>query len=227
MDAQTIALMIAGGGALGVVVWLLAKIGRVLIKIAEALAAAAVVFLALWLMVKTVVWAFRQTLTHWRTSLTLVVLGAWWHWWGPTSLAVAVAVVAGVLVGWRLFDLTSFDAWAGQHLRAWWLRWTIYAPKLPGWLHACGLGIKQDTVPVVLAVTPLARAFGRNRRPIAPAQLPTVVAVRSRASWDQVRVRLIPGQKPEDFDEATRALGLRPGRDALPGSRTEHACGVD
>jgi S-DNA-T family DNA segregation ATPase FtsK/SpoIIIE len=210
MDTQTIALMIASGGALGIVVWMLAKIGRALIKIAEALAAAAVVFLALWLMVKATMWALRQTLTYWRTSLTLVAVGAWWHWWGPTSLAITVAVIAGVLVGWRLLDLASFDAWAGRHLRAWWLRWTIYAPKLPHWLRACGLGIKHDAVPVVLAVTSLARALGRNRRPIAP-ELPTVVAVRSGASWDQVRVRLIPGQKPEDFDEATRALACARG----------------
>ena len=38
------------------------------------------------------------------------------------------------------------------------------------------------------------------------AQLPTVLGVRSGASWDEVRVRLVPGQKPEDFDEAARAL---------------------
>jgi S-DNA-T family DNA segregation ATPase FtsK/SpoIIIE len=99
MDAQTIALLIAGDGALGIVVWVLAKIGRVLIKIAEALVAAAVVFLALWLMAKAVVWVLRQTLTHWRTSLTLVALGAWWHWWGLTSLAITVAVIGSVLVG--------------------------------------------------------------------------------------------------------------------------------
>jgi hypothetical protein len=52
MDVQTIALVIAGGAALGVVVWLLlAKLGRALVKIAEALAAAAVVFFTMWLMV--------------------------------------------------------------------------------------------------------------------------------------------------------------------------------
>ena len=206
MDVQTIALLIGGGGALGVVVWVLAKIGRALIKIAEALAAAAAVFMALWLMIKAVVWALRQTLTHWRTSLTLVALGAWWHWWGPPSLVLTVGVVAAVLMGWRLADLASFDAWAGRHLRAWWLRWTVYAPKLPDWLHACGLGVKQDAVPVVLAVTPLARALGRSRRGVRVAQLPKVVGVRSGASWDLVRVRLVPGQKPEDFDVAARAL---------------------
>jgi S-DNA-T family DNA segregation ATPase FtsK/SpoIIIE len=211
MNAQTIALMIAGGGALGVIVWVLAKIGRVVIKIAEALAAAAVVFLAVWLMVKAVVWALSQTLTHWRTSLTLVTVGAWWHWWGPTSLALTAGVLATVFVGWRLADLASFDAWAGRHLRSWWLRWTLYSPKLPHWLRACGLGIKHETVPVVLAVTPLARVFGRNRRAVPPTELPTVLGVRSGASWDLVRVRLIPGQKPEDFDEVTRALACARG----------------
>jgi DNA segregation ATPase FtsK/SpoIIIE, S-DNA-T family len=64
MDTQTIALLIGGGSALGVIVWLLAKVGRALIKVAEALTAAAVVFFALWLMIKALVWAMRQTLIH-------------------------------------------------------------------------------------------------------------------------------------------------------------------
>jgi DNA segregation ATPase FtsK/SpoIIIE, S-DNA-T family len=205
MDAHTIVVLIAGGGALGIFVWLLAKLGKALIKIAEALAAAAAVVLASWLVIKAVVWALRQTVTHWRTSLTVVGVLAGWHWWGWESLAFTGGAVVGLLAGWRLLDLRSFDAWAGRHLRAWWLRWTVYSTKLPEWLHACGLGIKQDAVPVVLALTPLGRALGRSRRPV-PAQLPQVLGVRSGASWDLVRVRLVPGQKPEDFDEAARAL---------------------
>jgi S-DNA-T family DNA segregation ATPase FtsK/SpoIIIE len=205
MDAQTIALVIAGGGALGVVVWLLAKLGKALIKIAEALAAAAVVLLVIWMMIKGIVWALRQVLIHWRTSLSLVALGAWWHWWGWVSLALTVGVLAGVLSGWRLLALTSFDAWVGRHLRAWWLRWTVYSPKLPDWLHACGLSIKPDAVPMVVRVTPLGRGIHRGRSHVQ-ARLPRVVGVRSGASWDEVRIRLVPGQKPEDFDEAARAL---------------------
>src|SRR3989440_1142206 len=205
MDAQTMALVIAGGGALGVVVWLLAKIGRALIKVAEALAAAAVVLFVIWMMIKGIVWALRQVVTHWRTSLTLVVLAAWWHWWGWPSLALTVSVVSGALTGWRLVALASFDAWAGRHLRAWWLRWTVYSPKLPDWLHACGLSIKPDAVPLVVTVAPLGRGI-RRRRSHAQVRLPRVVGVRSGASWDEVRIRLVPGQKPEDFDEAARAL---------------------
>ncbi|HET9257160.1 MAG TPA: FtsK/SpoIIIE domain-containing protein [Pseudonocardiaceae bacterium] len=204
-DAQTIALVIAGAGALGIVVWLLAKLGKALIAIAQALAAAAVAFLALWLGVKAVLWALRQTITHWRTSLTVIALLAWWQWGGWASLATTAGVIGLVLAGWRLLSVRSFDAQAGRHLRSWWLRWTIYAPKLPDWLHACGLGVRRDTAPVVLAFTPLGRVLGRIWRPV-PGQLPRVLGVRSGASWDEVRVRLVPGQKPEDLDEAARAL---------------------
>ncbi|PZS11988.1 MAG: cell division protein FtsK [Pseudonocardiales bacterium] len=205
MDVYMIALVLGGGASLGVVVWVLAKLGKALIKIAEALAAAAVVLFAVWLVVKAVVWALRQVFNHWRTSLALVVSLAWWQCWGGASLALTAGVVAGVLTVWRLVDLASFDAWAGRHLRAWWLRWTVYSPKLPQWLHACGLSIKLDAAPVVVTVNPLGRSIRRGQRQ-TQARLPQVLGVRSGASWDEVRVRLVPGQKPEDFDEAARAL---------------------
>jgi S-DNA-T family DNA segregation ATPase FtsK/SpoIIIE len=205
MDAYMIALVIAGGAALGLVVWLLAKLGKALIKIAEALAAAAVVLFAVWLVIKAVVWALRQVLIHWRTSLTVLAMVAWWRWWGGTSLALTAGVVAGVFTGWGLVDLASFDAWAGRHLRAWWRRWTVYAPKLPQWLQACGLSIKPEPMPLVVTVSPLRRSI-RHGRSQAQARLPQVLGVRSGASWDEVRIRLVPGQKPEDFDEAARAL---------------------
>ncbi|MDQ2884185.1 MAG: FtsK/SpoIIIE domain-containing protein [Actinomycetota bacterium] len=205
MDVYMIALVLGGGASLGVVVWVLAKLGKALIKIAEALAAAAVVLFAVWLVVKAVVWALRQVFNHWRTSLALVVSLAWWQCWGGASLALTAGVVAGVLTVWRLVDLASFDAWAGRHLRAWWLRWTVYSPKLPQWLHACGLSIKLDAAPVVVTVNPLRRSIRRGQRQ-TQARLPQVLGVRSGASWDEVRVRLVPGQKPEDFDEAARAL---------------------
>jgi S-DNA-T family DNA segregation ATPase FtsK/SpoIIIE len=206
MNLPLIATVIASAGALGVVVWLLATLGRALVKVAEALAAAAVVFFTVWLIVKAVVWAIRQTIAHWRTSLTVLALGAWWHWWGWPSLALTTSVVSGALTGWRLVDLASFDAWAGRHLRAWWQRWTIYAPKLPTWLHACGLTITHATPPAVVLLNPLGRRAFRAQRRSSAVQYPTVLGVRSGGSWDEVRVRLVAGQKPEDFDEAARAL---------------------
>ena len=139
IDLSTIAAVIAGATGLGIVVWVLAKLGRALIAMAEALAAAAAVFLALWLVIKSVGWALHQTLT--------------------------VSVATGLLAGWRLLDLRSFDVWAGRHLRSWWLRWSVYAPQLPQWLQACGLGITHDTAPVVVALTPLGRGPGPHPAP--------------------------------------------------------------
>jgi DNA segregation ATPase FtsK/SpoIIIE, S-DNA-T family len=205
MELSTVAVVMAGAAGLGILVWVLAQLGQVLIRIAEALAAAAAVFLALWLMIKALRWAVHQTLTHWRTSLSVITLLAWWQWWGWASLATTGAVITAVLAGWRLLNVNSFDVWAGRHLRSWWLRWSVYAPKLPDWLHACGLGVRQDATPLVVTLTPLGRALGGTRRP-ARAQLPRVLGVRSGASWDEVRVRLLPGQKPEDIEEVTRAL---------------------
>jgi DNA segregation ATPase FtsK/SpoIIIE, S-DNA-T family len=206
MDVSTIAVAITGAGVLGVVVWVLAALGKAMVKIAEAVAAAAMVVVAVWLMVKAVVWALREVITRWRTSLAVVALGAWWHWWGWASLALTIGIVAVLLAGWCLVDLASFDAWAGRRLRAWWQRWTLYAPKLPGWLHACGLTIKYDVPPAVVSLNPVGpKTFHRHRRSAA-VQYPKVLGVRCGGSWDEVRVRLVPGQKPEDFDEAARAL---------------------
>jgi len=210
MNAQTISLLILGAAVLGVLVWVLAQLGRVLIKVAEALAAAAVVALAVWLMVKALMWAIRQVFVHWRTSLTVLAVAAWCQCWGATSLALTVGVVTVLLIGWRLVNLASFDAWAGRYLRSWWLRWTVYAPKLPQWIDACGLGIKPDAAPVVVTLTPLGRP-ARRRRSSVRAQLPAVVGVRSGASWDEVRVHLVAGQTPEDFDAVARALATARG----------------
>ena len=206
MDARMIAVVLAGGVVLGVVVWLLAKVGKVLVQIVEALAAAALVFLAVWLVIKAGVWAVRQVFTHWRTSLTVLLMVAWWHWWGWASLVIMLGSAGLMFTGWRLIDVVSFDRWAGRYLRAWWLRWAVYAPKLPRWLHACGLTVKQDALPVVVAVNLVGRKKIRCDRPQTQARLPKVLGVTSGASWDEVRVRLVPGHKPEDVDEVTRAL---------------------
>jgi S-DNA-T family DNA segregation ATPase FtsK/SpoIIIE len=205
MTAHEIGPLILGLGGLGLVVWLLVKVGRLLGQFAEAVAAAAVVAVGLWLLVKAVVWLLRHAIRHWRTSVAVLVVGAWWHWWGWLSLVV-VGAVAVSLAMWRLADLAGFDRWAGRWLRAWWLRWTVYAPRLPGWLHACGLSVRDETLSAEVSVNLIGRRKVRRDQGRAAVRLPVVLGVRSGPSWDQVRVRLVPGQKPEDYDEAARAL---------------------
>jgi DNA segregation ATPase FtsK/SpoIIIE, S-DNA-T family len=206
MDANTLGILLVGGAGLAVVVWVLHKLGHALASIAETLAAAAVVFLALWWLAKGLVWLVKQIVMHPRTSLAVLVLAAWWRWWGWPSLVITASLVAAGLLCWRHFHLVSFDQWAGRFLRSWWQRWTVYAPKLPGWLHACGLSVKDDRLPVDVTVTLVGRKKITRDRPQAGVRLPKVRGVRSGPSWDEVRVELVPGQKPEDFDEATRAL---------------------
>jgi S-DNA-T family DNA segregation ATPase FtsK/SpoIIIE len=206
MGAHGIEVVVLGAAGLGVVVWVLAKVGHVLAKVAEAVAAAAVVFVTFWLVIKAVVWAMRQALTHWRTSLGLLAVAAWWYCLGWVSLVVLVGAAAVSLAVWRLVDLPTFDRWAWRWLRSWWLRWTTYAPKLPGWLHACGLSVRDDSAPVVVTVNLLGRRKLGMGQGSSAVRLPVVLGVRSGPSWDEVRVRLVPGQKPEDYDEAARAL---------------------
>jgi DNA segregation ATPase FtsK/SpoIIIE, S-DNA-T family len=77
-------------------------------------------------------------------------------------------------------------------------------PKLPGWLHACGLSVKDEGVPVDVTVALVGRRRIHRQRPQAGVRIPTVRRVRSGPSWDEVRVELVPGQKLEDFEEHRR-----------------------
>ncbi|OLF18925.1 FtsK/SpoIIIE domain-containing protein [Actinophytocola xanthii] len=211
MNSQTLLQLLAAGGVVAVVVWVLNKIGKALASVLEALATVAMVLVALWLMVKTSYRAVRLVVAHWRTSLCAAFLTAWTWWWGWLPVLVTAVAVVGVLALWRWRHRTSFEARPGRWLRSWWLRWTVYARRLPGWLRACGLTVRDGERPVVVAVNPLGRS--KVQRQVKPRadQVPRVLGVRSGTSWDEVRVRLVPGQKPEDFDESARALAVARG----------------
>jgi DNA segregation ATPase FtsK/SpoIIIE, S-DNA-T family len=212
MTAQSVMSLVLVGSGLVVAVWLLHKLGRALASIAEAVVTLATLGVALWLLVKAVFVMVKAAVTHPRTSVSVVLLVGWLLWWGWPSLVGAFVVVAAGLAVWRWWHRTSFETWAGRWLRSWWLRWSLYARKLPGWLRASGLTVTYPERPTVLVMSP----FGRNRRPrrqLRPRvdQVPRVLAVRSGASWDEVRLRLVPGQKPEDFDEKARELAVARG----------------
>lgn len=206
MNANTLGILFGVGGGLAVVVWLLHKLGRALASIAEVLAAAAVVFVALWWVIKAVWKLARGIVGHPRTTVTALAVAAWLYLLGWFSLVITfTAVTVGLLIWWRV-DVVSFDAWAGRWLRSWWLRWTLYALKLPRWLHACGLSTRDDAVPVDVTVNLVGRRHLKRHRQPSRVTVPKVKRVRSGASWDEVRVELIPGLKPEDVDESARAL---------------------
>jgi S-DNA-T family DNA segregation ATPase FtsK/SpoIIIE len=211
VNAHTLGTLVLAGGAVVVVVWVLNKIGRALTAVLEALATVAMVLLALWIAVKVSYAVIKAAVTHWRTTLGQVLLGAWLLWWGWLSLVVVLALVAVGLVVWRWRHRVSFETWAGRWLRSWWQRWAVYARRLPGWLRACGLTIVDADRPIVLTANPLGRNKVRRQPKQRVDQVPRVIRVRSGASWDEVRVRLVPGQKPEDFDEKARELAVARG----------------
>jgi len=205
MTTLHIVLLVAGAG---VGLWVLHKVGQVLTKVLEAAAAVAVVFVTGLLLVKGVWWLGRQVVRHWRTSLTTAAVLAWVYWWGwPSLLATGAAVALGLFL-WRRLHRHSFEPWAGRRLRGWWQRWIVYAPRLPGWLRACGLTVADQGQPVTIQVNPFRRSAVQPRIKPRADQLPRIIGVRSGPSWDEVRVRLVPGQTPEDFDEAARALAV-------------------
>lgn len=199
-------ILLVGGLGLGLLVWLLHRLGRALAAVAEVLAAAAVVFVALWWLAKTLVWLLRQVVMHPRTTLAVLLVGGWCRWLGWASPLVSAGVLGTGLVVWRLADLAGFDRWAGRWLRGWWLRWFVYSRRLPGWLHACGLTVRDEAVPVAVTVNLVGRRKIRQQRQVPTVHCPRVVGVTSGPSWDQVKVGLVPGQTPEDFDQAARAL---------------------
>lgn len=198
----------AGLGALG---WVLHKLGHLLKQLIEALAVIAGVFVAIYLAIRSVYRGGRWVLVHWRSSLTVVAVAGWLYWWGWLSLAITVATLAAGLAIWSRLTMATFEPWVGRHLRAWRLRWLLYARKMPKWFRSCGLSVPDGDQSIHLQLSILRRTQMAPRTKPRPDQLPRILGVRSGPSWDEVRVRLVAGQTPEDFDEAARQLAVARG----------------
>jgi S-DNA-T family DNA segregation ATPase FtsK/SpoIIIE len=201
------------GIGVGVLGWVLHRVGTFLKELLEALAVIAVVLVAFYAVIKSVVWVVRTLVRCWRTTLTATVAGLWWRYLGwPSLAATAAALVAGVavwwLVAWRTGRLAGFDALVGRRIRGWWLRWWLYARRMPRWLRACRLTVPDINQGVQVSVNLLRRSGVTRPVKPRPDQTPRILRVRSGASWDEVRLRLVPGQKPEDFDQVTRELAV-------------------
>ncbi|MFC5993640.1 FtsK/SpoIIIE domain-containing protein [Pseudonocardia hispaniensis] len=208
MSTAQLVLTLAG---LGAGLWVLHWIGQALTQLLEALAVIAAVFVTVWLVAKGLYRAARLLLRWWRTTLTTAAVVVWCSWLGWVSLVVTLAVIGTGLVVWRLARREVFEPWVGRHLRSWWQRWTRYAPRAARWFRACGLTVPDPDTGITVQVNPFRRTAIRPRPQARPDQLPRIESVRSGASWDEVRVRLVPGQTPEEYDQAARALAVARG----------------
>ncbi|MGQ0480586.1 MAG: FtsK/SpoIIIE domain-containing protein [Pseudonocardia sp.] len=192
------------------------QLGKGMAWLLEALAAVAVVFVTVWLAIKGFVAALRWAVLHWRTTLTATAVTAWCVLFGWRSLALGVSWVAEAvavwwLVAWRIDALPAFDALAGRHLRGWWQRWIVYAIPMPRWFRACRLTVPDPGQAITINVNPLRRTALAPRSRPRRDQVPRIIGVRSGPSWDEVRVKLVAGQKPEDFDLVARELAVARG----------------
>ena len=211
MTTPVVLVLIAlGVGLLG---WLLHRAGPVLKDLLETLAVLAAVFFAFRALAKGVMWAVRTLVPCWRSALTGLGVWLWCRYLGWPSLAVTVCTLLVGLLGWWLYarcagELPKFDALVGRRIRGWWLRWLFYGTRMPQWLRACKLTVPDRTVGIQVFVTLLGGSGNSHPPQPRPDLTPRIVGVRSGSSWDEVLLRLVPGQKPEDFDAATRELAV-------------------
>lgn len=203
-------LVVLGLGLLG---WLLHRAGPVLKDLLETLAVLAAVFFAFRAAVKGVMWMVRTLVPCWRSALTGLGAWLWCRYLGWPSLTVTVCMLVAGLLAWWLYarctgELPRFDALVGRRIRGWWLRWWFYGTRMPQWLRACKLTVPDRTVGIQVFVTLLGSSGNPHPPRPRPDLTPRIVGVRSGSSWDEVLLRLVPGQKPEDFDAATRELAV-------------------
>lgn len=114
-------------------------------------------------------------------------------WWAATRLLdvsgtwATVGIAAGLLaalIGWRLLRPTSFRMALVWPLRAWWRRLFVYQREWQPAMVNCRLTMQLN----------------------GDLLMPRILSVRSTATVDKVRVRMLPGQKLADFGKVADRL---------------------
>ncbi|MEH1123717.1 FtsK/SpoIIIE domain-containing protein [Micromonospora sp. CPCC 206061] len=119
----------------------------------------------------------------WATSPTVLVLWVWGRYGWPT-LVVAVTAFAVVCVSWWRLHAASWLRFAWYPTIARLRRVWVYQRRWASAMATCGLAI----------------AFDRDR------YVPRLVGVRCDRWGDEVTVRLLPGQIPDDWAAAAHRL---------------------
>ncbi|QIS09391.1 hypothetical protein [Nocardia arthritidis] len=131
----------------------------------------------------------------------VAVLVVWVVLFPMVSVPVAAAVVVGVLVGWgagvavggvwvagmvlwRVRSPQTFERFLTARARSRFLRWWRYTRRWDKLMDACGLAITRDDI----------------------TRTPVLTVARIGDVVDRLRVRMLAGQCPDDYDNRTDRL---------------------
>ncbi|WP_193616644.1 type IV secretory system conjugative DNA transfer family protein [Candidatus Protofrankia datiscae] len=140
--------------------------------------------LAGWLLRAGLAGLARLAVRYRRTSLALLIVLLAVDRVGWRPLAVAVALLAGGVLVWRIVHPGSYRLWLAGRLAAWWRRWTRYAPRWGRLMARHNLTVTANDV----------------------EQWPRLLRVRTTRARDSLLVGLRPGQSPDDLDAVTVPL---------------------
>ncbi|RKT84225.1 DNA segregation ATPase FtsK/SpoIIIE, S-DNA-T family [Saccharopolyspora antimicrobica] len=130
----------------------------------------------------TVGWLLR----HPATLLVGVVAGVWAYAWGWVSLAIFAGCVLAGGIAWRVLHPVSFEFRVWRHIRAGVLRMWVYELRWPRWARASHLVLFDSDFPEPM--------------------IPPIRKVISGPWWDEMHVRMLPGQRQRDYDLAAESL---------------------
>ncbi|MGY5276446.1 hypothetical protein [Nocardia gipuzkoensis] len=117
-------------------------------------------------------------------SIPLVLAGAAGLFWGPVAALVVVGVSIAGISGWRIQRPEMFQRWVTARARTRFLTWFRYQRRWAKLMTACHLSID------------------RNNRTFIPRLLSADIG----AVTDRVRVRMLEGHCPADFENRVSHL---------------------
>jgi hypothetical protein len=136
-------------------------------------------------------WAFNAVgvLAQWAVlfpmfSMPVVLAGAAGLFWGPVAALVVVGVSAAGIMLWRLRRPEMFERWVTRRARTRFLTWFRYRRRWAKLMTACHLSID------------------RNDRTFIPRLLSADIG----PATDRVRVRMLDGHCPADFENRVTHL---------------------
>lgn len=154
--------------------------------------------LVIWWCVKLIAragwWLGCQAARHPRTTSTLLGLGGavYLVGWEIVAGIIGLLFLSGSV--WKAADADSFERFVGAFLRHWWRRWYTYRRAWDRVMRRCGLVIEDRE----------------------QLHTPGLDGIKFGQLWDEVTIRLLPGQEPDDFERAKERL-----RTAWGGLRVE------